>query len=70
MEALLSVAVDAGHQQPYPQTHAFNVLTALYQDKVLSADISPFVAQGLPEFAHHCYSPHSSPTALQTQRKF
>lgn len=46
MEALLAVAEDAGFQQPYPQTHAFNVLTALYQDKQLSTETSPFVARG------------------------
>lgn len=46
MDQLLAVAKDPSQGQPYPQTHAFNVLTSLYQDRLLGADISPFVAQG------------------------
>lgn len=46
MEELLGLAADDAQAQPYPQTHAFNVLTALYQDNQLGADVSPFIAQG------------------------
>lgn len=54
MEKLLAIAADDRQTQPYPETHAFNVLTALYQDNQLGADVSPFIAQGQPHDAHHC----------------
>ena len=48
MERLTAVA-QASHAQPYPQTHAFWCLTALFQDKDLGADLHPFVVTGPPK---------------------
>lgn len=43
---LMAVAKDESHAQPYPQTHAFWCLSALFQDKDLGSDLSPFIAEG------------------------
>jgi len=45
VESLMLIA-EQSHAQPYPQTHAFWCLTALFQDKDLGADLHPFIAKG------------------------
>lgn len=47
MKALMTLAGNT-QQQPYPVTHALNILAAIFLDKVLSNDIQSFVVQGIP----------------------
>ena len=46
MKMLTDVLEEAHPVQAYPQTHALNILAAVFLDKVLSNDAQPYVVKG------------------------